>query len=154
MPNAFLYHYEKIWPNDFPSQFKPLVYRRYVDNIFILFKSKEHLELFVNYINSKHKDIKFSIQAEDLNNFSFLDVKITRRNKRFVASIFRKATFSRIFTNFDSFIFDTNKIGIKDRYPVNTTDQCINKFLDKLYVPKQTLPTVPKRELLIILPFL
>ena len=43
---------------------------------------------------------------------SFLDVKITRQNKRFVTLIFRKAIFSGLFTNYDSFISDTYKIGL------------------------------------------
>ena len=38
-------------------------------------------------------------------------------------------------------------------YPVNIIDQCIKKFLDKLYVPKQIVSTVPKKELLVVLPF-
>ena len=41
-----------------------------------------------------------------------------------------------------------------NNYPVNIIDQCIKEFLDKLYVPKQIVPTVPKRELLVVLPFL
>ena len=48
LANAFLYHYEKIWLNECPSQFKRVVYRCYVDSIFVLFKSKEHLKLFVH----------------------------------------------------------------------------------------------------------
>ena len=60
---------EKIGLNECPSQIKPIVYRRYVDDIFVLFKSKEHLKLFVNYMNSKHNNIKFTFQTEDLNNF-------------------------------------------------------------------------------------
>ena len=39
-------------------------------------------------------------------------------------------------------------------YPVNKIDQFINKFLDKLYVSKQIIPTVPKREFLVAVPFL
>ena len=38
--------------------------------------------------------------------------------------------------------------------PVNIIYQCIKKFLDKLNVPKQIVPTVPKRELLVVLPYL
>ena len=112
LANAFLCHYEKIWLNECLSQFKPVVYKRYVDDIYVLFKSKEHLKLFVNYMNSKHRNIKFTLETEDSNNFSFLDVKTTRQNKRFVTSIFRKATFSGVFTNYDSFISDTYKIGL------------------------------------------
>ena len=103
LANAFLCHYEKIWLNECPSQFEPVVYRRYVDDIFVRFKSKEYLKLFVNYMNSKHKNIKSTFVTKDSNYFSFLDVKITCENKRFVTSIFRKATFSGVFTNYDSF---------------------------------------------------
>ena len=55
---AFLCHYEKIWLDECPTQFKPAVYRRYVSDIFVLLKSKEHLKRYVNYMNSKHKNIK------------------------------------------------------------------------------------------------
>ena len=41
-----------------------------------------------------------------------------------------------------------------NNYPVNITDQCFKKFLDKLSVPKQIVPTVPKREVLVVLPYL
>ena len=109
-------------------------------------------------MNLKHKNIKFTFETEDSNNFSFLDVKITRKNKRFVTSIFREATFNGVFTDYDSFIFDTYKMGLVHtllfrffkigsnkedfhievellrsifkckNYPVNIIDQCIKKF--------------------------
>ena len=40
LANAFLCHYEKIWLNECPSQFKPVVYRRYVDDIFFCLNLK------------------------------------------------------------------------------------------------------------------
>ena len=83
-----------------------------VYDILVLFKSKDRLKLFVNYMISKHKNIEFNFETEDSNSFLFLDVKITSKNKRFVTSIFRKATFSVTFTNCDSFIFDTYKIAL------------------------------------------
>ena len=161
LDNAFLCHYEKIWFNECPSQFKPVVYGRSAYDIFVLFKPKKKLELFVNYMNWKHKNIKSTFENEDLNYFSFLDVKIITRNKRFVTSIFRKATFRRVFTNCDSFIFTAYKIGLVhtllleifnicssmknfhievehlrsifkcNNNPVNMIDQCFKKFLDK-----------------------
>ena len=39
-------HYEKLWLDNCPPEFKAVVHRRYVDDIF-LFKSKGHLLLFV-----------------------------------------------------------------------------------------------------------
>ena len=56
LANVFLCHYEKNWLNECPSQFKPVVYKRYVDDIFVLFKSKEHLKRFANYMNSKYRN--------------------------------------------------------------------------------------------------
>ena len=117
-------------------------------------------------MNSKHKNLKFTFETEDSNNFLFLDVKITRKSKRLLTSIFRKAIFCGVYTNYDSFILETYKIGLGrlllflffkicssmenhhikvehlrsifkcNNYPINIIDQCVNKFLDKLYVPK------------------
>ena len=42
LANAFLAHYEQIWLNDFPDEFKPVYYKRYVDNILVLFRSPNH----------------------------------------------------------------------------------------------------------------
>ena len=178
--NTFLCHYKKFWLNECPSQFKPVVYRHYVDDTFVLFKSKENLKLFDNYMNWKHKNVKFTLETKDLNSFSFLYVKI----KRFVPSPFRKTIFNGVFTNYDSFILDTYKTGLVhtllfrfskicssmenfhievkylrsifkcSNYPVNIIDQFIKNLLDKLFVPKQIVPAVPKRKLLVILPYL
>ena len=90
LANAFLCHYEKTWLNECPSQFKTVVYRRYIDNIFVLFKSKEHVKLFVNYMNSKNKNIKFTFETEDSNNFSFLDVKLPAKTNGLLLQFFAK----------------------------------------------------------------
>ena len=110
LANAFLCHYEKLWLDSCPPEFKPVVYRRYVDDIFVLFKSKDHLLLFAKYMNTKHKNLKFTFDFEQNNSFSFLDVKITRGSNGFSTSVFCKATFSGVFTNFYSFIFESYKI--------------------------------------------
>ena len=77
LANAFLCHYEKEWLDNCPSHFKPIVYRRYVDDIFVLFSSKEHLKPFVNYMNEQHRCIKFTSETDQNNSFSFLDINIT-----------------------------------------------------------------------------
>ena len=43
--NLFLCHYEKEWLENCPIQFKPVIYKGYSDDIFVLFLSKEHLNL-------------------------------------------------------------------------------------------------------------
>ena len=44
--NAFIRHYEKEWLGNCPIHFKPMIYKRYVDDIFGLFSFKEHPQLF------------------------------------------------------------------------------------------------------------
>ena len=39
LANVFLCHHEKKWLNDCPNNFKPVFYKRYVDDIFVLFKN-------------------------------------------------------------------------------------------------------------------
>ena len=112
LTNAFLCHYEKLWLDSCPPELNPAVYRRYVDDIFVMFKSKDHLLLFAKYMNTRHKNLKFTFDFEQNNSFSFLDVKITRGSNGFSTSVFRKATFSGVFTNFDSFIFEYYKTDL------------------------------------------
>ena len=57
LANAFLCHHETKWLNDSPNKFKPVFYKRYVDEIFVLFKRPEHVKHFNDYMNSKHKNI-------------------------------------------------------------------------------------------------
>ena len=37
LANVFLCYHEKGWPQNCPSEFKPVIYRRYVDDTFLLF---------------------------------------------------------------------------------------------------------------------
>ena len=57
LPNAFLCFYERKYLEECPSEFKPVFYRRYVDDIFVLFKSTDHLEKFCNYFNTCHPNM-------------------------------------------------------------------------------------------------
>ena len=104
LANAFLCHYEKEWLENCPSLFKPFVYKRYVDDIFVLFTSKEHLQLFLGYMNKQHKCIKFTSESESNDSFSFLDINITRQDQKFKTSVYRKPTFSGVFTHYESYI--------------------------------------------------
>ena len=48
LANVFLCFHEQIWLNECPDEFKSVYYRRYVNNIFVLFLSPNHLEKFKN----------------------------------------------------------------------------------------------------------
>ena len=95
-----------------PSYFKPVVYRRFADDTFFLFRSRDYFEKFKNYLNKQHKNIKLTSEIEENGLLSFLDIKINRENDKFVTSVYCKPTFSEILTNFESFIPDICKRGL------------------------------------------
>ena len=39
LANAFMCHWERKWLNECPPDFKPVLYKRYVDDTFLIFKS-------------------------------------------------------------------------------------------------------------------
>ena len=44
LANAFLCHHEKDWLDECPLLFAPVFYARYVDDIFVLLRAREHVE--------------------------------------------------------------------------------------------------------------
>ena len=184
LANVFLCHHENKWLNHCPNNFKPGFYMRYVDDIFVLFKKSELVQVFVNYINSKHKNISFSHETEKDGAMPFLDVNIFGEKGKFVTNVYRKETFAGVYTNFSSFIPLEYKFGLaytllhrcfnlvsdmskfhlevaklkeillKNGYPRKIIDACVFKFLNKFFEPKPVTLTVPKKQLFIVLPFM
>ena len=185
LANAFLSYHEKNWLNNCPQGFKPVFYRRYVDDIFILFKSNDHLKYFQDFLNSCHIIISFSMETEKENKLSFLDVEIIREQGKFTTTIYRKPTFSGVYRNFESFLpsvykfinlfvtlvyrcfricsnwtqLHTELIFLKgtfqkNGYPNNFIDKCFKKFLNNVHLVKENVPTVEKKRLLLVLPYL
>ena len=101
--NIFLSYYEKIWLRDCPAEFKPMFYRRYVDDTFMVFKDSSHIPLFLDYLNNKHQNIKFASEVETDSTISFLDLNISYKEGKFETGIYRKATFTGLSTKFTSF---------------------------------------------------
>ena len=114
LANVFMCHFENIWLENCPTHFKPIVYRRFVDDTFSLFRAKDRVEKFENYLNKQHKNKKFMSEIEE--NSSLLDITITHENNTFVISVYRKPTFSSVFTNFESFIPDMHKRGFIETF--------------------------------------
>ena len=102
LANAFLSCHEKNWLNNCLQGFKPVFYRHYVDDIFILFKSNDHLKSFQGFLNSCHLNMSFSMETEKENKLSFLDVEVIREQDKFTNTIYRKPTFSGVYSNFES----------------------------------------------------
>lgn len=168
LANVFLGFHEKQWLDNCPIEFKPVFYKRYVDDIIVLFKHKSHVLKFKCYLNKQHQNINFTHEEEVDSKISFLDVLVTRTNDKLITSIYRKSTFSGMYSNFKSFIplqykhgliftllhrafmisynFDIfheevcnlKNILLRNSYPLFVIDKCVLKFMDRLYTPKPT----------------
>ena len=112
MANFFLSFYEINWLELCPKEFKPVFYRRYVDDIFVLFELAEHLSKFCNYFNTCHPSMSFSFEQEKNGKLSFLDIKVSREKGKFVTTVYRKPTFSGVYSHFESFLSTIYKFGM------------------------------------------
>ena len=48
--------------------------------------------------------MSFSMETKKENKLSFLDVEIIRKQEKFTTTIYRKPTFSGVYSNFESFL--------------------------------------------------
>ena len=182
--NAFLVHFEKNWLQNCPSDFKPYYYRRYVDDIFVLFTSPQHLEAFRNFLNGRHENMSFTIESEKQNRMFFLDVQIICEDKTFTTSVYHKPTYSGVYTNFDSFLPSAYKLGtvytlayrclricsswtklynesvflkeifLKNGYLEDFINKCFKRFMENIHVVEETTLTVEKKPIGLVLPYL
>ena len=67
LANAFLAHHEQNWLDNCPMEYRPLYYRWYVDDIFVLFQSFDPLKRFQSYLNSCHVNMSFTIKTDQKN---------------------------------------------------------------------------------------
>ena len=162
LANIFLCYHEKSWLNQCPQSIKPVYYRRYVDDIFLLFKEVSAVSEFQQYMNVQHKNMNFTSELEENNSLPFLDVYVHRGSSNFTTSVYRKPTFSGVYTHYTSYIPQIYKTGLlstllyrcyvictswtqidaeireirsfmlKNGYPGNILDRAIYRFLNNM----------------------
>ena len=178
LANAFLAHHEQNWLDNCPLEYRPLYYQRYVDDIFVLFISSDHL-------NSCHVNMSFTIETEQNNKISFPDVNVIREQGKFVTMSIENqllVTYTPILIAF--FLPDSYKIAMiytlmnrcfrtcsswsiihqhllllreifqKNGYPENFIERCFKLFLNRFHILKEKVPTVEKKHLRLVLPYL
>ena len=181
--NIFMCHYEKLWLASCPPEFAPIFYRRYVDDCFLLFKDQSHADLFLHFLNSKHGNIKFTMESESQGKISFLDVMVHKEGGRLHTSVYRKSSFSGLGTSFFSFISRSLKYSAissllnrafrisssysslhselefmkrffqNNGFPLNLVYTFIRKFLDIQYAKPSVSYDVPKLQRYFVFPY-
>ena len=113
-------HHEQHWLIQ-KEVLSVLFYKRYVDDIFCIFKTSEQADKFLDFLNTRHKNIKFTIEKEQDQKLPFLDVLITKTSNNRITTNYKKSTDTGLLTNYLSFIPTRYKLGL------------VKTFVDRLY---------------------
>ncbi len=85
-----------------PSNYKPVFYTRYLDDIFVIMDGPiENLNKFQDHLNrfDKSGNLKFTMEIESQATISFLDVQLHRSSESITTSVYRKPTHCPRFLN-------------------------------------------------------
>ena len=87
------------------SKNKPILWLRYVDDIFCVFNNSQNIHDFLSRINKWHPShIRFTIEHEQNNQLAFLDVLVTRdrHSNQYTTTIYRKPTNTNLYLLYES----------------------------------------------------
>ena len=177
-------YYDEKWV--FNASVRPSFWYRYVDDTFTMFDSKDTANEFLRYLNSRHSSIKFTIEFKQDNEIPFLDILVKRcPDNSFMTSVYRKKTFTGLYTKWDSFtprkykinlirtltyrcfricscasllhsaVQDLRKLLLQNGYPQGIITYNVNDVLNRhKNKPDTPVATVPKKDVIILLPYL
>jgi hypothetical protein len=104
--NIFLSYYESEWIQNCPV--KPLFYRRYVDDTLWLLPIDSDVSVLMNYMNTRHSNMRFTYESESNDCIHFIGLTITHLTEnnrhKYLTSVYRKPTSTSLFMNFNSFV--------------------------------------------------
>lgn len=89
-------------------------YSRFVDDTFVIVRSLKDSESLLSILNSVHPNLSFTIESEQASfGLPFLDVLVSRdSNNKAITSVYRKNTWSGLYTDFHSFVPIAYKRGL------------------------------------------
>ncbi|XP_067022058.1 uncharacterized protein [Acropora muricata] len=127
LANIFMCHFEETWVMN--SSDCPVLFGLVTSMTLTLFRNKGTGIKFLHYLNSRHNNIQFTVEFENNQGIPFLDVSVKRHdNNPFSTSIYRKKTFTGLYTKWDSFTPREYKINL-----IRTlTYRCL-RISDKLF---------------------
>ena len=92
---------------------KPKFYLRHVDDILAAFVKEQDSLNFLNFLNNKHHNIKFTIEKQVNHSITFLDIFISGiDNQNLTLQTYHKSTYTGLLLNFKSFTSFSYKISL------------------------------------------
>ena len=75
LANLFMGFHEQYWMEQ-ATNVRPILYKKYVDDIFAVFESDADADAFYSYLNTSHENTKFTFEKEKDTKLPFLDIVI------------------------------------------------------------------------------
>ena len=97
LTNILLCYYELTWLKNCPKSFKPVYYKRYVDDIFVLFEKPEQVSRFVKYMKKDTKVLNFLLELKKIIHFLFSMLRFVE-NKINLQQVFSEKIRSVVYT--------------------------------------------------------
>ena len=112
LANIFMGFYESKWLNEYNLN-KPKFYFSYVDDILAAFDKEQDSLDFLNFLNKRHPNIKFTIEKQTNHSIAFLDVFFSGiNNQNLTLQTYHKSTYAGLLLNFKSFTSFSYKISL------------------------------------------
>ena len=112
LANIFMGFCKSKWLNEYNLD-KPKFYLRYVDDILAAFDNEQDSLNFLNFLNNRHPNIKFTIEKQINHSIAFLDVFISGiNNQNLTLQTYHKSTYTGLLLNFKSFTSFSYKISL------------------------------------------
>ena len=108
LANIFVGHLETSIPVDE----MPLLYDRFVDDTFSVFVDEEKARIFFSRLNGLHPNLRFTMELESNGRLPFMDVLVEKGEGVLERSVYRKPTFTGLYTRWDSFCPIKHKINL------------------------------------------
>ena len=105
LANLCMEFIEKNFIASLPDNIKPIIWVRYVDDVFVIYKEDETaFNEFINAVNGFLPTIKFTVEQEVDGNLPFLDVMVVhdKDTKQFSFKVYRKPTHTENYIHFYS----------------------------------------------------
>ena len=112
LANIFMGFRESRWLNEYNLN-KPKSYLRYFDDILAAFDNEQDSLNFLNFLNNRHPNIKFTIEKQINHAIAFLDVFISgTNNQNLTLQLYHELTFAGVLLNFKSFTSFSYKLSL------------------------------------------
>ena len=124
--NIFMGFYESKWLNEYNLN-KPKFCFRYVDDILTAFDKEQDSSNFLNFLNKRHPNIKFTIEKQINHCRAFLDVSISGiNNQSLTLKRCHKSAYTGLLLNFKSFTSFSYRISLIKCLIDRSLKICIN----------------------------